>query len=104
MQRHVDAGAEILGTTATLATLAPIIRSSHEWFGGGGYPARLIGSNIPLPSRIIAVVDAYDAMTQDRAYRLRVDSTEAIAELLRCASVQFDPDLVVAFLTVLGRH
>jgi putative nucleotidyltransferase with HDIG domain len=104
MRRHVDAGAEILASTTTLAALAPIVRSTHEWFGGGGYPARLVGSGIPLPSRIIAVVDAYDAMTQDRVYRVRFDSTEAVAELLRCASVQFDPDLVVGFLTVLGRH
>jgi response regulator RpfG family c-di-GMP phosphodiesterase len=105
MRRHVDAGADILAATERLAAVAPIVRATHEWFGGGGYPAKLTASDIPLASRIVAICDAYDAMTHDdRAYRMRLDSNEAVAELLRCASAQFDPDLVVAFLTVLGRH
>lgn len=104
MRQHVEAGAQILEAVASLAGLAPFVRASHEWFGGGGYPAKLEGSDIPRPSRIIAVVDAYDAMTQDRSYRVRLDSSEAISELLRCSPVQFDPDLVIAFLTILGRH
>src|SRR5687768_6708429 len=105
MRRHVDAGADILAATERLAAVAPIVRATHEWFGGGGYPAKLAGSDIPLASRIVAICDAYDAMTHDdRAYRMRLDSNEAIAELLRCAPAQSDPDLVVAFLTVLGRH
>ena len=69
---------------------------------GGGYPDGLRGACIPLASRIIAVVDAYDAMTQDRAYRRQLDSADAIAELLRCSPAQFDPDVVAAFLAVLG--
>ena len=105
MRRHVDAGADILAATGSLASVAPIVRATHEWFGGGGYPAKLAGSDIPLSSRIVAVCDAYDAMTHDdRPYRMRLDSSEAIAELLRCSPTQFDPDLVVAFLTVLGRN
>lgn len=104
MRRHVDAGAEILAATHSLAAVAPIVRATHEWFNGGGYPSKLSGSDIPLPSRIISVVDAYDAMTQDRSYRGRLDSSEAISELLRCAPAQFDPDIVIAFLTLLGRH
>ena len=103
MRRHVDAGADILAATEGLATIAPLVRASHEWFGGGGYPSRLAGAAIPLPSRIIAVVDAYDAMTQDRSYRRRLDSSEAVSELLRCSPAQFDPDVVISFLTVLGR-
>jgi len=104
MRRHVDVGADILEATDTLRTAAPIVRASHEWFGGGGYPQQLAGSTIPLASRIIAVVDAYDAMTQDRAYRTRFDSSDAVAELLRCSPTQFDPQVVAAFLAVLGRH
>jgi cyclic di-GMP phosphodiesterase len=104
MRRHVDAGAEILASTRTLAETAPIVLASHEWFGGGGYPKRLAGAAIPLGSRIIAVADAYDAMTQDREYRRRVDSGDAIEELLRCCPSQFDPDVVSAFFAVLGRH
>jgi HD-GYP domain-containing protein (c-di-GMP phosphodiesterase class II) len=102
MRRHVTAGAEILDRTHTLRGLEPIVRSSHEWFGGGGYPAKLQGSEIPMASRIIAVCDAYDAMTHDRAYRARFDSAEAVSELLRCTPAQFDPEIVVAFLNVLG--
>jgi putative nucleotidyltransferase with HDIG domain len=104
MRRHVDAGAEILQATSTLDHLAGIVRASHEWFGGGGYPERLAGDAIPLASRIIAVADAYDAMTQDRSYRGRLDSGEAIAELLRCSPSQFDPAVLVAFLALLGTH
>ena len=104
VRQHVDIGAEILQATQTLATAAPIVATSHEWFGGGGYPWRLAGDDIPLASRIISVVDAYDAMTQHRAYRVRLDSSDAVAELLRCCPVQFDPEVVAAFLAVLGRH
>jgi putative nucleotidyltransferase with HDIG domain len=104
MRRHVTAGAEMLAATRTLHRLAPIVAASHEWFGGGGYPAKLAGGAIPLASRIVTVADAYDAMTNDRDYRARMDSGEAIAEMLRCSPSQFDPTIVVAFLTILGRH
>ena len=80
------------------------MRASHEWFGGGGYPRQAAGIAIPFVSRIIAVADAYDAMTQDRAYRIRVDSSDAVAEILRCSPSQFDPEIAAAFLAVLGRH
>jgi len=100
----LTSGADILETTGTLRVAAPIVRASHEWFGGGGYPRQLAGDAIPLASRIIAVVDAYDAMTQDRAYPVRFNSADAVAELLRCAPAQFDPQVVAAFLAVLGRH
>jgi HD-GYP domain-containing protein (c-di-GMP phosphodiesterase class II) len=64
----------------------------------------LSGGAIPLESRIISVADAYDAMTQDRAYRSKLDSAEAVSELLRCSPSQFDPDILVAFLNILARH
>jgi putative two-component system response regulator len=104
MRRHVDAGADMLAATRALAGAAPIVLATHEWFGGGGYPRKLAGAAIPVASRIIAVVDAYDAMTQARAYRIRFGSTDAVAEMLRCSPAQFDPDIVAAFLGVLGRH
>jgi len=103
-RKHAEIGAEMLDRTRTLRDAAPAVLASHEWFSGGGYPRRLVGGAIPLASRIIAVVDAYDAMTQDRAYRVRLDSSDAVAELLRCAPSQFDPEVVAAFLSVLGRH
>lgn len=104
MCRHVEAGADILRSTKTLQAIAPLVMASHEWFGGGGYPCQLSSEAIPLASRIIAVVDAYDAMTQARPYRSALDSSEAVSELLRCARTQFDPDVIAAFLAVLGRH
>src|SRR4051812_31978716 len=104
MRLHVEVGADILEGTRTLAHAAAAVRASHEWFGGGGYPHNLAGSAIPLASRIISVVDAYDAMTQDRPYRIHVDAADGVAELLRCSPWQFDPEIVDAFLAVLGRH
>ncbi len=104
MRRHVSLGAEILQATETLAWVAPLVMTSHEWFNGGGYPERLAGADIPLATRIITVVDAYDAMTQDRSYRMGTHSKDAIAELLRCTPTQFDPEVVAAFLAVLGKH
>jgi cyclic di-GMP phosphodiesterase len=103
MRRHVEIGAEILAATRTLGDVAPLVLATHEWFGGGGYPLQLAGEDIPLVSRIIGVVDAHDAMTQNREYRPALDRGAAIAELLRCARTQFDPAVVTAFLAVLGR-
>jgi putative nucleotidyltransferase with HDIG domain len=104
MRRHVALGAEILEATKTLAWVAPRVMTSHEWFNGGGYPNRLAGSTIPLATRIITVVDAYDAMTQDRSYRMGTHAQNAVAELLRCTPTQFDPEVITAFLGVLGTH
>ena len=104
MRQHAGLGAEILESTRELANAAPAVRASHEWFEGGGYPEKVTGTAIPLMSRLIAVADAYDAMTQDRAYRIRLDSPDAVAEILRCSPSQFDPEIVAAFITVLGRH
>jgi len=104
MRRHVDIGAEILESTRSLASAASAVRASHEWFQGGGYPLKVTGTAIPFISRLIAIADAYDAMTQDRSYRMRLDSSDAVAEILRCSPAQFDPEIVAAFITVLGRH
>jgi putative nucleotidyltransferase with HDIG domain len=104
MRAHVEAGVEILSATSILCATAPIVKASHEWFNGQGYPSGLAGTAIPLASRIISVADAYDAMTQDRRYRTRLDAVEAVSELLRGAPTQFDPDVVVAFLNIVNRH
>jgi putative two-component system response regulator len=104
MRQHVEMGAEILEATRSLAFAGATVRASHEWFGGGGYPLQRAGIAIPFVSRIIAVADAYDAMTQDRAYRLHLDSSDAVGEILRCTPSQFDPEIVAAFLAVLSRH
>ena len=104
MRQHVDAGAEILASTETLAEAAPLVHATHEWFSGGGYPLELAGTAIPLASRIVAVADAYDAMTQDRIYRTHLAASDAVAEMLRCTPQQFDPQIISAFLAVLSGH
>ena len=105
MRRHVDIGAEILECDAD-APPSPRPPSAPRTSGSAAAAIRvsIAGAAIPLVSRIIAVADAYDAMTQDRAYRSSLDSADAVAELLRCTPAQFDPEIVAAFLAVLGRH
>jgi HD-GYP domain-containing protein (c-di-GMP phosphodiesterase class II) len=104
VRRHAEVGAGILAACRTLSHLAPLVLASHEWFGGGGYPRKLAAQAIPLCSRIIGVIDTYDAMTQNRQYRNGLDSTDAVSELLRCRHTQFDSEIVAVFLAVLGRH
>ena len=104
LRRHVDVGAEILASTKTLAELAPIVIASHEWFNGGGYPHGIAGAIIPLTSRIIAVVDAYDSATLHRHGRARIDAAEAMTDLRRGSGSQFDPDILDTFLGIIGRH
>jgi putative two-component system response regulator len=104
MRKHAQVGGAILQVTESLSHIAAIVRASHESFGGTGYPDGLAGDQIPLASRIITVADSYDAMTQSRLYRHRLDSADAIGELLRCSPAQFDPVIVDAFVAILGRH
>ena len=69
----------------------------HEWWNGTGYPLGLSGDGIPLECRILAIVDAYDAMTNDRPYRVAMPHEKAINEIQQCAGTQFDPSLVAVF-------
>jgi len=103
VRRHTLIGERIVRAAPALAHVADIVRSSHEWFDGSGYPDGLAGAQIPLGSRVIAVCDAYDAMTSQRVYRRAVSVAEALAELRRCAGTQFDPDVVAAFCDVVER-
>ena len=77
------------------------MRASHECWDGSGYPDRLVGDQIPLGSRIVAVCDAYEAMTTNRPYRAAVCDAEARRELRAAAGGQFDPAVVEAFLDAL---
>jgi two-component system, cell cycle response regulator len=95
--RHTLIGERILGAALALRPVARIVRASHEHFDGNGYPDGLRGHEIPLGARIVAVCDAYDAMTSDRPYQARLTHEAALAELRRCAGGQFDPDVVDAF-------
>jgi two-component system, cell cycle response regulator len=78
------------------------VRCTHERWDGKGYPDGISGIKIPLGARIVAVCDAYDAMTSRRPYRAARTETEAIAELRRCAGTQFDPRVVEAVCAALG--
>jgi diguanylate cyclase (GGDEF)-like protein len=102
MRRHTLIGERILAAAPALASVGKIVRATHERFDGGGYPDRLAGEDIPLPARIIAVCDAYDAMTSPRPYRTSESHGSALAELRRCAGLQFDPNVVDAFVRVVA--
>ena len=101
MQTHPAIGAAIVNRIPFLRGICHIIRAHHERWDGTGYPDRLGGEAIPLGARIIAIVDAYDAMTTDRPYRQRSSSAAALLELRRCAGTQFDPTVLHAFTHVL---
>jgi HD-GYP domain-containing protein (c-di-GMP phosphodiesterase class II) len=75
-----------------------VIASHHERWDGSGYPRGLRGAEIPVAARIFAVVDAYDAMTNDQPYRAALSADEAVEELRTRAGLDFDPDIVGAFL------
>src|SRR6202042_3212643 len=101
MRRHTLIGERIIATAPDLGRAARLVRSSHENYDGSGYPDGLARREIPLGSRIIAVCDAFDAMTTDRPYRDAIEERGAVAELWRCAGTQFDPEVVEFFCAAL---
>ncbi len=101
VQRHPEIGYRIVHAMPELAQIADGVLCHHEHWNGGGYPQGLEGEAIPLLARIIAVIDAYDAMTHDRPYRKRLSRREALEELQRCAGRQFDPRLVSVFAEIM---
>lgn len=101
LQTHVTKGYQIANATEELQDIADMILHHHEHWNGSGYPSGLVKEDIPLLSRMIAVVDAYDAMMHDRPYRARIGKARAMAELKRCAGTQFDPFIVTSFLDLL---
>ena len=101
MRRHPEVGARIL-EHAGMHDIADWVRAHHERIDGRGYPAGLTGQEISLEARILAVADAYEAMTADRPYRPGMSSESACTELRACAGSQFNPDVVDAFIRVLA--
>lgn len=104
MQRHSETGYRIAMTAPDLAPIADWILKHHEWWNGQGYPLGLKGEEIPLECRILAIADAYDAMTSDRPYRKALSHEEAVAELKRYSGIQFNPQLVLKFIQVLEKQ
>jgi HD-GYP domain-containing protein (c-di-GMP phosphodiesterase class II) len=100
MESHSVIGQKIIERKPVLLGLGALVRATHERWDGNGYPDRLKGSAIPLPSRIVAVCDAFDAMTHPRAYRGAVMHGKALEELRRGAGAQFDPGIVEPFCAV----
>jgi diguanylate cyclase (GGDEF)-like protein/PAS domain S-box-containing protein len=101
MKRHPEIGFRIAQSSPDLAHIAEYILCHHERWDGSGYPQGLKGTAIPLLARILLVVDAYDAMTQDRVYRKALTKEEACAELMKNAGTQFDPNIVWVFIEML---
>lgn len=101
MKQHPEKGYRIALSSSELSVVADLILKHHERWDGKGYPLGIKGRDIPIECRIMAIVDAYDAMTSDRPYRKAMSREDAVAELKRCAGTQFDPDLVDMFISLL---
>jgi len=100
-RQHPEKGKRILEPVPCLHGLIDGCWCHHEWWDGGGYPRGLSGHNIPIVGRIVAIADAYDAMTSDRAYRRALQHEVAVGEIERCAGTQFDPELADAFVKLI---
>jgi HD-GYP domain-containing protein (c-di-GMP phosphodiesterase class II) len=99
IRKHSEFGWMVLRNLEGMEAPALMLLHHHERFGGGGYPGDLQGEDIPLGARIIAVADAYDALTTDRPYRKGRSHEAALDEIRRHVKTQFDPAVVDAFLT-----
>jgi two-component system, cell cycle response regulator len=102
MRTHPAMGQRILERRPVLMALAPLVRATHERWDGRGYPDGLRGAEIPLPSRVVGICDAFDAMTSDRPYSSAMPIDEALDEIRRGAGTQFDPGAAEMFCHILN--
>lgn len=100
LKKHSASGAQLLHQMKLPETMIPLVYHHHERWDGSGYPDGIAGDAIPLGARIIALSDAFDAMTAQRPYQPSRTSAEALAEIERCAGTQFDPFLTNHFCTI----
>jgi len=103
IKKHPESGFRILSTVPEYLDIANIVLTHHERFDGKGYPKGISGHDIPLESRIIGLADAYDAMTEERPYRMPLTEEEALKEIMEHRGTQFDPDVVDKFFIYINR-
>jgi HD-GYP domain-containing protein (c-di-GMP phosphodiesterase class II) len=103
MRRHPEIGERICAPLAAFSAFGPIIRHHHERWDGLGYPDGLRGEAIPIGARIVGMVDAFDAITHDRTYRLARSVADALGEIVRLAGRQFDPELTPLLVEEISR-
>ncbi len=101
MRRHPEDGADILRMAPSLHRYIPVVRYHHEWYNGKGYPEGIRDSQIPIHAQVIAIADAYDAMTSTRPYRKALSTDEAVEEILRYRGTQFAPELTDVFVRMM---
>jgi HD-GYP domain-containing protein (c-di-GMP phosphodiesterase class II) len=101
LKMHPENGVEIVKTVASLKDVLPLILHHHERYDGSGYPYGLKADHIPFLARILSVADSFDAMTSNSPYGKRKNYEEAIQELERCSSTQFDPEIATQFIKML---
>jgi putative nucleotidyltransferase with HDIG domain len=102
IQEHPKVGAKLIRRIGTLRGAIPYVLYHHERWDGTGYPSGKAGKEIPIEARVLAVADAFDAMTSDRPYRRALTHDEALAEVERCSGTQFDPEIARIFLELFG--
>ena len=101
MRRHPEDGAEILRMAPSLHRYIPVVRYHHEWYNGKGYPEGIRDSQIPIHAQVIAIADAYDAMTTSRPYRKALTADEAVGEIILYRGTQFSPKLTDVFVRMM---
>lgn len=100
IKKHPELGENLVNGIGKLKLISNWLKYHHERYDGKGYPEGLVGEEIPISSRIIAIADTYDAMTSSRSYRRALSHQEAIDEIKRCAGTQFDPELAGLFISI----
>lgn len=104
IRQHPEKGYRIALSSTDLSDIADLILKHHERWDGNGYPLGIKGENIPIECRILAIADAFEAMTHERPYKAAMTQEEAIRELWRCSGAQFDPRLVQVFVRIIARQ